>query len=116
MLAFGRHQSLNVLQDDVFPDDEMEEELNDVNVENEKNLANETTPSAPASVPSMMMKPVPAASVGEDGITTVSINNAAAAPASVANPHHEIKKGKLLQNFTHPVLSDLRKLAIHRFL
>lgn len=66
--------------------------MNDVAVENEKNLANETAPSAPIPTPMMKPVPMPTASVGVDGITTVSIN----ASATPVNPHHEIKKGKLL--------------------
>ena len=66
--------------------------MNDVAVENEKNLVNETT----TPIPTPMMKPAPAATVGTDGITTVSINATAAPPATVVNPNIEIKKGNFI--------------------
>ena len=69
----------------------MEEEIDEVTSENENNSMTET--SAPQTIPTPMMKPIPAASVGVDGITTVSIN-ASVPPATVMHPYHEVKKGK----------------------
>ena len=93
------------LQDEVFSDDEIEDETDELTAaENEKNLMAVSPDSTSGNSglvsthPAAMLKGMPTGtSIGVDGITTVSIN-ASVAPVMGGGQqpplHHEIKKGE----------------------
>ena len=98
------------LQDEVFSDDEIEEETDELTAENEKNLMAVSPDSTSGSIPppqhlqhpqQQMLKPIPGTGVGSDGITTVSINASVAAPVMTGvaqQAHLEVKKGEFFTN------------------